>query len=110
MVYIAHQNNSAATLEAAADDIVPLYRKAPAIFDKVLSEKPFLIEATCRSLGAYFDLYGRDGKSEFLSKIKSKFEFSSSQLLTCEKAYETASHNKRMQSNVAFGHAADAER
>ncbi len=67
---------SAAFQEYLAADLMPIYIRNSADFLKVLNELPFLIEANCNRLNAYFGFEGKntDKKPTFVKQHANQFK------------------------------------
>ena len=73
--FYAKEINSAAFQEYLASDLLPLYLKNKNIFLTVLNNKPFLIDANCSRLNAYFSFEDQQtiSRSNFIKLNKAIF-------------------------------------
>lgn len=90
--FYAKEKNSAAFQEYLASDLLPLYLKNTKIFLDILNRFPFLIEANCARLNAYFDFEGQQkhNKTDFLKVNKPVFSrrLNSVNLKTCYEHFD----------------------
>lgn len=73
--FYSQEKKSAAFLEYLASDLMPIYLNNKVEFLKLLKKLPFLIQANCNRLNAFFGFEGKNlqKKSQFLQENKSLF-------------------------------------